>query len=338
MSEPSIDLNEMLLSEALPPSAGCAGKVMTQRLSVLFSTVLAFLSLGELSIWMLHGSGGSSLYFLVDEPRIDTLSVSCEQNDICRICLQHDVEDATSESNILVSPCNCTGTQRFVHLNCLRIWQEATLDERRRICGVCKEYFAYPPPPSHEELVYQAVTQHMMPRRLSVIVALKANTPVDIETTAGLHLSWDVHRIADAERYRHGPCPWAYLFRVKIKNISPSPCTLQGVARFYVLRAPDGLVFPIHRVTEGRDSPILNSEDEYKYSWIFYTRYQTLEAAGGLLMENVTEEDDEEKRFLSSTLEPVDPAGKSIVFEDVRDMIDSYRFMGALDLRDAQYI
>ena len=37
----------------------------------------------------------------------------------CRVCLveQEDLGD-------LVAPCQCTGTQKFVHMSCLRTWQE----------------------------------------------------------------------------------------------------------------------------------------------------------------------------------------------------------------------
>jgi len=39
---------------------------------------------------------------------------------ICRFCL----EDTESIENPMVSPCNCTGTVKFVHLKCLRHYYE----------------------------------------------------------------------------------------------------------------------------------------------------------------------------------------------------------------------
>ena len=38
---------------------------------------------------------------------------------ICRICLSE--EDA---SNLLISPCSCTGSMKFIHLDCLKEWLE----------------------------------------------------------------------------------------------------------------------------------------------------------------------------------------------------------------------
>ena len=37
----------------------------------------------------------------------------------CRICLQ---EGEFSGENPLISPCNCTGSVKFLHLECLRKW------------------------------------------------------------------------------------------------------------------------------------------------------------------------------------------------------------------------
>lgn len=71
---------------------------------------------------------------------------------ICRYCFEGD------EVGELISPCNCSGGQKYVHLSCLRMWQRAVLvsqpthpdyygnDSRQRICNVCKSEFTCPPP------------------------------------------------------------------------------------------------------------------------------------------------------------------------------------------------
>jgi len=37
----------------------------------------------------------------------------------CRICLQSDAQD---ENNMLISPCKCSGSSKYVHKNCLEEW------------------------------------------------------------------------------------------------------------------------------------------------------------------------------------------------------------------------
>merc|ERR1712224_159434 len=81
--------------------------------------------------------------------------------------------------------------------------------------------------------------------------------------------------------------PWAYVLRVAVRNASPRPCRLQSVARYYVMRALNGKVSYIHRVTEGPAGYILSSGEEYKYAAVFVTRYKTLAWAGGMLFSGV---------------------------------------------------
>ena len=58
----------------------------------------------------------------------------------CRICLE-----ATRRSD-LVSPCSCSGSQRWVHLECLRKWQHLSASESAAVtCNVCCTPFSYPP-------------------------------------------------------------------------------------------------------------------------------------------------------------------------------------------------
>lgn len=271
----------------------------------------------------------------VVKPGVSMASALPCRRDVCRFCFQSDEEeDAGSGTNGLVSPCNCTGTQKYIHLNCLRQWQDATMDERRQICGVCKAHFTYAPPPTREEVIYQGLTQHMLPHMSYVVEAFKANATVHVESHLGVNISWDAHRITDADN------PWAYLFRVRVENITPRPCPVQGLARFYVLRAPNGFVYPIHRVTMGPASFLLNSKETYQYAWIFFTKYETAEAAGGILLENRTEfAGDLEKHFLRNTLAPLKPArAENITFKNVQSLVNRYDWMGALDLTHVDYI
>ncbi|CAJ1378971.1 unnamed protein product, partial [Effrenium voratum] len=81
-----------------------------------------------------------------------------EEEHLCRFCFEGDEEDE------LISPCRCSGGQKFVHLKCLRMWQRAVLvsqpthpdlydhDTRQRICNVCKTEFSCHPPTRAELL------------------------------------------------------------------------------------------------------------------------------------------------------------------------------------------
>lgn len=72
----------------------------------------------------------------------------------CRICF---MGASDGEGNDLVSPCKCEGSQKWVHLHCLRRWQravqlegsnhpeDAQREERHRICNVCRSEFDIPP-------------------------------------------------------------------------------------------------------------------------------------------------------------------------------------------------
>jgi len=75
---------------------------------------------------------------------------------VCRICFS-GVGDDRDEGQQLVSPCKCEGTQKYVHLECLRRWQrsvqlggsnhpeDTAREDRHLICNVCKAPFNLPP-------------------------------------------------------------------------------------------------------------------------------------------------------------------------------------------------
>eukprot|EP00419_Tripos_fusus_P005153 CAMPEP_0172675068 /NCGR_PEP_ID=MMETSP1074-20121228/13071_1 /TAXON_ID=2916 /ORGANISM="Ceratium fusus, Strain PA161109" /LENGTH=439 /DNA_ID=CAMNT_0013492515 /DNA_START=50 /DNA_END=1370 /DNA_ORIENTATION=+ len=75
----------------------------------------------------------------------------------CRICFLGADEDGDENLGELVSPCNCQGSQSYVHLSCLRRWQrsvqlsgsnhpdETAKEDRHLVCNVCKAEFNLPP-------------------------------------------------------------------------------------------------------------------------------------------------------------------------------------------------
>ena len=63
---------------------------------------------------------------------------------ICRVCFEAGEEE-------LIAPCACTGTQQWIHEQCLRQWQRSLLGQRdaghrASRCSVCTTLFALPPP------------------------------------------------------------------------------------------------------------------------------------------------------------------------------------------------
>eukprot|EP00747_Dinoflagellata_sp_TGD_P221190 gnl/TRDRNA2_/TRDRNA2_93061_c0_seq1.p1 gnl/TRDRNA2_/TRDRNA2_93061_c0~~gnl/TRDRNA2_/TRDRNA2_93061_c0_seq1.p1 ORF type:complete len:592 (+),score=112.62 gnl/TRDRNA2_/TRDRNA2_93061_c0_seq1:131-1777(+) len=79
-----------------------------------------------------------------------------EEERLCRYCFEG------TEGGELISPCNCGGSQKYVHLQCLRRWQRMVLvsqpthpsfyerDARHHTCNVCKADFKCAPPTRHE--------------------------------------------------------------------------------------------------------------------------------------------------------------------------------------------
>jgi len=70
------------------------------------------------------------------------------EDQICRVCFEEGKED-----DPVLSPCDCNGTQKWIHLSCLRKWQDVVLsssvvlDARARICSVCNSPFSVAPKP-----------------------------------------------------------------------------------------------------------------------------------------------------------------------------------------------
>ena len=78
----------------------------------------------------------------------------------CRICLQED-----SIEN-LISPCKCTGTQKYVHANCLSSWrrQFARMHVHRVRCQICKSDYTV----EVSGYVVRPATREIVPRRRQV--------------------------------------------------------------------------------------------------------------------------------------------------------------------------
>ena len=70
-----------------------------------------------------------------------------EQDRICRICLG-EAEPEWGVQGRLITPCNCTGSVRHVHLGCLRTWQVTQRIQgrgRKAVrCELCGSRYAIP--------------------------------------------------------------------------------------------------------------------------------------------------------------------------------------------------
>lgn len=88
--------------------------------------------------------------------KITTLS----DEQVCRICWGVDGEDADGvlvgddDINPLISPCKCTGTQGYIHLQCLRGWldtKRTRKEHKKQViykfkkmdCELCKQTFPF---------------------------------------------------------------------------------------------------------------------------------------------------------------------------------------------------
>ena len=63
-----------------------------------------------------YGEETSEEFETSDESETFTLTVEEKQ---CRICFEEE-----TENNLLISPCLCNGTSKYVHRNCLERWRE----------------------------------------------------------------------------------------------------------------------------------------------------------------------------------------------------------------------
>lgn len=70
---------------------------------------------------------------------------------MCRICLEDDVVEN------LISPCKCSGSQKYVHLRCVRKWQQSQRHRAVR-CNICQERYTckLPKKPWIQKLVFDS--------------------------------------------------------------------------------------------------------------------------------------------------------------------------------------
>ena len=58
--------------------------------------------------------------------KIQIVNINNEDyNYDCRICLE------TDHQNNLIAPCDCSGTQKYVHIDCLNQWRLENLDNEK---------------------------------------------------------------------------------------------------------------------------------------------------------------------------------------------------------------
>ena len=79
----------------------------------------------------------------------------------CRICFEGSEQPHSGE---LISPCNCRGTQKFVHRSCLAKWQYTAMGELRNSrrayeCSVCKCLFSVKP----SEKIWTRISRWLVP-------------------------------------------------------------------------------------------------------------------------------------------------------------------------------
>ena len=85
----------------------------------------------------------------VKEAVKENLSEITTSDQVCRICL-----DAGEYDNPLITPCKCSGSVKYIHLNCLKAWLAKRLNSTKTqycitinwlplSCEMCKAAFKY---------------------------------------------------------------------------------------------------------------------------------------------------------------------------------------------------
>ena len=90
--------------------------------------------------------------------------------ETCRFCL----EPAPRED--LVSPCACDGSQKYVHLSCLRLWQQTVRDQPRAArCNVCLRPFSFAPDSEPMLEHIHRLAREVLPTFLALVGVLALN-------------------------------------------------------------------------------------------------------------------------------------------------------------------
>ena len=67
------------------------------------------------------------------------MSDTISPTNICRICLEEE-----SNYDLLINPCRCNGTSKYVHKNCINTWfDETTNPEAKKMCMECKTLYIF---------------------------------------------------------------------------------------------------------------------------------------------------------------------------------------------------
>lgn len=180
----------------------------------------------------------------------------------------------------------------------------------------------------------EAMAEIMQPQIMEFVSQFKHGEEISTIINEDVDISWDVHRITDAV------VPWAYYYRVRVRNKSSRPCAFRGAARFYVLKLPDGRVFPIHRVTEGPAGFTLEQGEEYLYSFIFFNDDKVLEAKLGFLFAKGSSSGERSpEEFVNASSAILQPhKARSTTMEQLQELNEGRFFQGAIDLRGVSYL
>eukprot|EP00928_Gymnodinium_smaydae_P032717 TRINITY_DN23624_c0_g1_i1.p1 TRINITY_DN23624_c0_g1~~TRINITY_DN23624_c0_g1_i1.p1 ORF type:complete len:434 (+),score=104.66 TRINITY_DN23624_c0_g1_i1:103-1404(+) len=120
---------------------------------------------------------------------------------ICRICFAGDDGDGDGDgagAGELVSPCRCVGSQKYVHVSCLRKWQrsvqlsgsnhpaERAREIRHKVCNVCNTPFDLP---AQDRAELMADLAHMRPEQVAPGVLLLTKKSASDSVASGSQLS-----------------------------------------------------------------------------------------------------------------------------------------------------
>lgn len=84
--------------------------------------------------------------------KIQIVNINNEDyNYDCRICLE------TDHQNNLIAPCDCSGTQKYVHIDCLNQWRLENLDnEKYYQCEICNRRYIIVNNFEEEDFIYES--------------------------------------------------------------------------------------------------------------------------------------------------------------------------------------
>mmetsp|Transcript_30046 Transcript_30046/g.54775 ORF Transcript_30046/g.54775 Transcript_30046/m.54775 type:complete len:430 (-) Transcript_30046:81-1370(-) len=162
---------------------------------------------------------------------------------ICRICF-----DGSAEGE-LVSPCDCVGSQKYVHLSCLRRWQrsvqlgapnhpeEVRREDRHTRCGVCRARFNIPP---QDRATMMADLAHVQPDDVaSGLLLITSKTSGELNSAVGateINILFRAYIEAKAQHFRQA----VYLLTEVAGTASPAgDDAVYGVNLCRALETPD---------------------------------------------------------------------------------------------------